>query len=303
MPDAISALAPLRWRGLTAPCESASYEHANTLPVREYAYVEGDGHDSTGRRSVRISCVLHFVNGLFDKVQWYPGEWHTWRAAMFDGTVGELEHPDLGRFNARCDTSSVRLTAQNRGGVVVEVVFVESLPDPESRTEFATASVDVGLAAAAADQAVEDAAVEYPADMDAAGLGSFVDAWESIKGEVFSATLRITGAINQVQGFVISMMDDLDAAQDPANNPLSVILVSFWSALEAIKKQAEKKLERATAKIVLTSDASMDGIATLTGNTVDDIISLNLALVRFSKVPKGTTVTYYTGGVALVSPF
>src|SRR5262245_51552162 len=87
--NVIGQLPELTWRGLDpVPVEDASYDFSHDQAERRYPYVDGAGHDHTGRGPIRFTARLLFHNTL--QADLYPHTWEEWRAALFDGASGEL---------------------------------------------------------------------------------------------------------------------------------------------------------------------------------------------------------------------
>src|SRR6516225_3627286 len=100
-----------------------------------------------------MHAKLYFHNTLEKDL--YPLTWESWKQALFDGSSGDLIHPDLGTIRARVLKGSVRLVAESRAGVTVEVTFTETVDDPDKINEFDNPNATASLqdAAAAADAA------------------------------------------------------------------------------------------------------------------------------------------------------
>ncbi len=290
----VAEMPPLRWRQLGfAHCSSASYDFAHDQASRLYPNVDGEGHDWTGRRSIVVKVRLHFLNTMFgDTTEQYPTNWNIWRPALFDGKPGLLQHPDLGEFDAVVLDGHVEIVAQTRSGVVVDVTFAEHVEDPEISFQFAKASADPGAAAAGADAAIKHFLQPYP---DGMAETDFFEAWASIKGQVFSIGVSLNGMVNRLQGHVTSMINDVESLNDPSTNPLTSALLGFWGSLQDFKKNAERLTARTTATRTLTADTTLTAFATLVGNTLNEIMGLNLQALKTPTVPKGTTLRYYNG--------
>lgn len=287
----ISQLPAVAWRNLPeVHCDTADYDFSHSNAERRWPFIDGAGHDHAGRDPLPIKCTFYFLNTMLDGIEYYPDIWAQWRAALFDGVAGPLEHPDLGSFDAVVQSGSVRMNAQTRSGVIVSVNFVEHIDDPEKESPFSVATLDPETAAKAADDAMASAGLNYP---DGMPESDFLSSYKAIKGEIFSATLRVTGAINQIQALAGMVIDDMKTVSNPENWPHQVILTAFWNALQDTKKRIEQKTERATAQYTTRSEISLSSLATQLNNTVDQLIELNLSLVSKPYVPALTVVRYY----------
>jgi prophage DNA circulation protein len=295
----IAALPPLRWRGLTAPCETASYQGGHDQARRRYPYKDAASHDNTGRQPYVTTVVLHFNNGIGRTAgssdypngkPWYPDYWNDWKLAIEDGSIGELQHPDLGTFQARVMAFSLDLTAQYRSGARVTVTWEESIEDLTEQPQFETASVDLGSAAKKADEECAKFGISYP---DGQGATSLFDMVNQIEGALFSLSLSVNGLLNRALGAVNFMFDAVEALNDPSTWPAADALLQTFNALRATADKIARAA-RTTAKTTTTAETTLDAFATSTGNTLQEIQGLNLFALRSPLVPKGTTLTYYT---------
>ncbi len=299
MSSALSRLPELTWRGLSAPCSGANIDFAHNQVARAYPYVDHEGHDWTGMKSFSVPTTLHFLDTMIGGRKWFSKDWPQWFTMLLDGGAGELNHPIAGRFNARIQQGSIAFQAAVESGVVVGVTFISSLESPEKRSKLTPPTVSVESAAKAADKAVGGVLKKYPDGVDPGG--SLFDAINSIKGQVGSAALSVTGAVNQFQGKIAGLVSDIEALNDVELNPATSALTSLWNSAEEFKKTAEKLVGRETRTRILAVGTSMDAIATDTGNTLGEIMGLNVQYLRTPTVPKGATIKYY-GGATLKSP-
>jgi len=287
--DAIKKLPLLTWRGLNAPCETAPFDGAHEQAPRAYPYVNGEGHDWTGRRSYVAHARLHFVESVEEGA--FTSLWPRWRAALEDGTAASLTHPVLGTFNARVMTWSGDLNAHNRGGIVVDVVWCESLIDPTRQDEFQVEPFALDVLAAAAEAAASEYGITWPTGRRETSL---LDAIKQIQGSLFSASLTLSGYVSQVMGVVGDMVDAVDAVTDPTSWPAYDNLVHVWSQLGAIKRKAESRFGgRSTRMRKVAVASTLDALSRETGTSVADLIALNPAAAAGPLVPAGTTIVYY----------
>jgi len=289
--DILSDLPELTWGDLApVPTSVVSYKFGHRNARREWPYVAAAGHDTVGRTPRVCTARMHFLDTMFDGVLYYSDRWPTWRVALEAGGSKTLVHPDVGAFEAVVENVEVEMQAGIRSGAIVDVTFEEDIPDPEAESAIANPTQDPEAAAAAADDAMVSAGIDYP---DGMPESDFLSSYQAIKGEIFSATLRVTGAINRIQGLVGMVIDDLAFASNPEHTPHQVILTSFWVALDDTKKRIERKTEKALGQYKTRSDVSLSTLATMLNNTIDQLIELNLHLVYSPTVDAGTVVAFY----------
>ncbi len=144
--NVISQLPELAFRGLVARYSETTYEFSHDQSPRAYPFKDVQGHQHTGRLSSPITVVMHFLNT--DVPNAYPGEWVLMREALFDGTPGKLDHPDLGTIDVVVQSGSVTITGTVDSGLFGgRVTFVETNLDVDADAEFTTLDVDVVTAA------------------------------------------------------------------------------------------------------------------------------------------------------------
>lgn len=286
-------LQPLTWRGLECLAESHPYDFAHTQAERKWPYIDGAGHDWTGMEPLVFSAKLFFLNTLSGGKVWYPGPWEQWRVALFDGTAGPLVHPDLGEVNARVLRGRVEMQAQTEAGIIVDVSWTSSLDDPESVVTFTSPAADVAAAAKAADVTYTGLGFEYP---DGVGDGAgFFEAWNQLKGAVISAQLSFEGAINKFLLQVSGVIDDLASldSEGVGHKPALDALRTLWNSVKTAGEAAGFDARPIGAR-VLSAPTTLTAFAKETGNTLNEIMGLNLSALSKPMVPAGATLKYYT---------
>jgi prophage DNA circulation protein len=147
------------------PCRMVGLSFEHSLPVRSYPYVDGDGHDHTGRRSASMAVQLLFWNTLVLEqpgVIQFPAVFNQYLERARDGRSGNLEHPLYGNLRARIARWDSQLTPEVRDGVTVDVTFVETLDEPEQQIPFSGPETSVAASAIAAQAACDAYDINYP---------------------------------------------------------------------------------------------------------------------------------------------
>lgn len=302
----IADLPELEWRGLTAPCSVASYTVTFDLAPRAYYGTDGYGHDNTGRQSTPFPVTLWFINTV--RANAFPELFQQWQdACVNDKSPDWLLHPIVGLTRARVQSWAVDHGANMRAGVKVDVVFVETLEDADTRVDFNGPQVAPEAAALAADTAMAAVGVSYPTKTTLASLApitgqstldqatSLQEAYAAVKGQLFSASLTATSAISGLLGIVVTIVSDIDALGSHDAWAARWNVLSFYASLKRIQSDVERVIARATATQVLQKDTTLDEFARAKSNTLIDIMSLNVQALRSPVVLKGQTLRYYTG--------
>lgn len=297
MSGANERLQQLAFDGLpSVPCRSVGLDFEHSLPVRSYPYVDGDGHDNTGRRSATMPVQLLFLNTLTLEqpgVILFPSLFNQWLERLLDGRAGNLEHPIFGNRRARVARGSVPLVSEVRDGVIVDVTFVETLDEPEQQIAFSGPETSVAASAIAAQAACDEAGIAYPD-----GTSEEPDLLTAARAAIASAESRITGAegkIARVQGKVMRMVDDAERLNSHAMYAAYDNLVSLWASLNDLKKRLPGRIQRAVGEAVTQTSASIDSLARKHGNDVEDMMGLNPQLLAEPVIQRGTRYKYYSG--------
>ncbi|MGK3981306.1 hypothetical protein WMF38_57445 [Sorangium sp. So ce118] len=286
------------------PCKTVGLDFEHSLPVRQYPYVDGDGHDHTGRRSATMPVQLLFLNTLTLEqpgIILFPSVFNQWLERLLDGRAGNLEHPIFGNRRARVARGSVPLVAEVRDGVVVDVTFVETLDEPEQQIPFAGPETSVAASAMAAQEACDEYDIDYP-DGESDGT-DLVSAVRGVIGQLDSTASQIDGTINRVMGNVTRMLDDAEALND--HNAYAAIdnLTTLWAGLKQLKEHLPVQLQRAVGVAVTDATTTLDKIALARGNKLEDIINLNPLLLAEPFVLKGVKYKYFLGKVEASASF
>lgn len=298
--NVIGQLPELTWRALDpVPVEDASYDFSHDQVERRYPYVDGAGHDHTGRGPIKFTARLLFINTL--QAGLYPHTWENWRTALFDGSAGELVHPELGTIQARVIGGSVKITAHSRAGVVVDVTWIETLDHPdEAPGDFSVLPVSLQEAARAADTACQKLGIAYPKVTDPP-MTSLVDAIKSIEGQVFSTGLSVVGAVHQIVGGIRQLQDAASILETTTNTLQSPLHTwpALWNlqlvehGLLELLEQAQRSA-RPVSSFLLDRRTTLDAFARSIGNTVAEVVELNPSALGGPSVAAGTVLRFYT---------
>jgi prophage DNA circulation protein len=289
--DVISGLSELSFRGLPpVPCGDASYDFGHDQAERRYPYIDGAGHDNTGRTPIKFGATLYFVNTLEPDL--YPTVWNQWRDGLLDGSSGQLDHPDLGVVRARVLSGSVKLSATNRAGIIVTVQWVETNDKVDQPAGFTGPSVDLRQAAQAADTGLDDLGIAPPvffAGNQTSIFGAINDMLVAL-----AVGLLAVAVIVSIIGVIQSLEDQVSDLDYPQAWPVLYNLHLLEAGLHDLAANVAAS-NRPTGQIVNDRETTLDQIATKVGNTVVDLAVLNPTLLGKPNIKKGVSVTYYTG--------
>jgi hypothetical protein len=301
----VAQLPRLSWRDLyTPPYDLVTFEFENELAPRAVAYTDGDGHDDTGRRSFPMTARLYFLNTLGEKRRMFPELWEEWKANL-DGGPGDFVHPVLGPLRARVRGAKGEVRSNMRSGVIVDITWVETIEDAAVGDFLGVLEADPATLAAAADTMgaplgvrypvtaiVNQSGAPFPTPSGAASPTSLLQAYNQLKGDIFSARLSMNGALAQLTSVVDGMIDLAEGLNDATKWPLVDVLTQLWSSLRAMAARLAR-VARKTKAIVVSQETTLDAFAARVGNTLNEVMGLNIQALRLPSVKRGTTLRYY----------
>lgn len=280
--------------GELPPCgvEDVSFKFQHSQAEKPVPYVDDALHEWTGRDPIEITTRLHF-NNLVAPAS-YPDGWNRWREALLDGGVKEMRHPDLGTLNVVVMGGDVQLVAQYRAGVVVSVTWRTTILDPEAEQEFSPLTLTLEEAAAAADAAMGNAGLFFPSGFVAT---SFSEMLAQINSVAFLIELQVLGIIGDVQSIINQVHDIVTTDPTLIANHASIevkdALMTLWATTEAIKDRATQ-LARKTTSIITNAPTTLDAFARESGNTLEEVMSLNIGALATPIVPAGTMLKSFS---------
>lgn len=302
-PTAIHDLPPLTWLGVKAYVSDIRTSWSHRLPEYEYAYVDGDAHDNTGRKSLKVSATLQFLNTIEPGL--YPGKWSSFRALLLSTQSGTLVHPDVGKFHARVADGEYTISARSPAGVSVNVTWTESIRNANSPTKIVTATADATASAKALDDAIAVLGIDYPDGMGSSTFAGLVGDILAF-GSIFSAEVK--SLINTTIGYVDSIYTQMQvaaasvafataAARDAiAAPPFRWVFEFQCDALRvALGEHLDALLEGAQPTKTFTTKATttLASLSLSLDTDIGGLVQLNPGLVGSPSVPKGTLVTYF----------
>lgn len=284
----------LQWRGIESPpYDLANFRVKHNQSPRRFPYVDGAGHDHTGRDEIPMSFRLHFINTLAPgaAVQLFPDLFEQWQEALLDGSSGDLRHPIRGPLRARVQDFEVDIDAKkSMAGGWITVNFTDTLDDPAEQTQFQPLENNITALAEAADSALEATGIEFPE-----GVGEpLADLLQQTEGFLFSSTLTIGGVINQVKGQIQQVVDTLDAVDNAANLAARDVVTQLYGALLDAQDALGAGTSRATSEVTFSFVTTLTAVATEVDNTVEELMGLNTGLLRSPSIPAGTAIKFYT---------
>lgn len=287
--DYVSGLQEVTWNGISAPCLDTSFDGGHDQAERKYPYVDGAGHDNTGRNPYQVKATLLFNNTIAPDL--LPARLERWIQALENGGIGYLQHPVLGNFAARVMTWSARVDpTQDRGGFRLDVQWTESLVDPTAvnvRTQGNQLSYK-GLGYSL-DQALEDIEYQVPTSLGSSSFEGALNKMETLPRE----SLEFQREAERIATISDTITMDLAVRDVLRELPVQWLSEGLTMALRAQAATASTQRLRNTQQRTLPYDVSLDSFASQVGNAFEDVLGLNVSLVTSPIIKAGTTLTYY----------
>lgn len=287
--QAIYGLPLMTFRGLRAPpYDIANFAFSHSQAEARFPYRSGARHDWTGLDPIPLDFKLYFVNTL--EPQAFPELWEKWRAALFDGAPGVLRHPLLGIMDVVVMSGDVSLVAQVTAGIVVGVKFSQTVIDLDDEKPIAGAEVAIAQLATQADEWGAAVGISFPSGETAT---SFEDLIGQITSAIGLAKMQALGLITQAMGIVQDVAKAVADLQSHVTWPYTAVLGKLFSGLLDLRDTLGVTVSRVTKTVFYNYDTTIDAVAADQGNSVKDVMSLNLTLLRSPIIPAGTTVKVY----------
>ncbi len=190
-------------------------------------------------------------------------------------------------------SGTIPLVAQVTAGIIVTVSFTETVDSIDKPNRFFDQEPSFITVAKKAQQAASLYGIEWPSQKLNTSLE---DAVKALLTAIWDTQTSFAGYANQIAGDLEFMIEQVEVLTDPTSYPVYDLLVNTWVIVKNASAKASKDLGlRATASRIVQNDTTLSALAAEVGNTEDEIIQLNLAMLRSPIVFAGKTFTYYSG--------
>lgn len=300
MTDVLTQLLGFKWRDVSFPVNEMSMALRQDLVIHKIFKKDGADVEGTGRAPLQFSATIPFRNGVArgpgeEFRILYPDGWRSFIAAMADGTVGYIQHPELGDVRCRVEECTTNWKSAGRDGVDVTASWIETTeyedalldalarPSPIAESEYAAIELDSAFRVAAEDLPKTP---EYEPN--------FADTMRGISGLGDQASLasnRVTGKIDQVAYRVGEVKRSFARAGDPRNFGVQQALERMTEALRGIHNTLAAG-KRAVSYYRAPRDITLAGLADLIPAKLPDLMRLNPRLLNSPVVFENTAVQY-----------
>lgn len=289
--DWIGNLQEITWGALTAPCLETSFDGGHDQAERKYPYVDGAAHDNTGRTPYSIRATLVFNNTIASDL--LPARLEKWLDSLENGKIDGLSHPVLGNMFARVMTWSATVDpSKDRGGITLQVTWVESFFDPTELTvRLPGTELSPKVYGKALDQAMQLTGYSVPEGL---GFESFELAVNNLS-TLPTQSLDYTREAERIAGYADTVSLQVAVKDLLRDVPVEWLSECLTMGLRAQAATGASQNYRNVQQITLPNDISLDAFAKLYGNTFEDALGLNSGLVTGPIIKAGTSLAFYGG--------
>ena len=308
-PDVFGQLSVVRWRGHEFPITRHRMSIAHDLVEHKYWGVDGARVESTGLAPLRFSFSAPLLNGISPakNERWavlYPDKFRSLVAAFQRKDVGLLDHLEFGPILCKAEKMDIEWDATRRGGVDVELSFVETkLADEETsflENKSPVEEVDVasiGLEAKKADlkKLLEAKGLPVPPYLaeKKTDLTDLMNSVRKITSYPDLLSYRLSGKIASLA----YQADRLAASADAARSALTWPVTRDAENLKAAAFELAEKIlagERQIAFFTVPDDTTLAGVVRQCPEArIADVVRLNPSVMRSPVIEKGAVLRYY----------
>jgi len=315
--DVLEQLLEFKWRDVSFPVTEFETDLEQDLALHKWPNRDGAHVEATGRAPLVFSATIPFRNfiqpgttetwqnfiapdangNLESGAPLYPTVFRAFFQAMATRSSGQLQHPEFGLVQCKPKSARCKWSAMRRDGCDVTASWIESLDDTVSDFQDILARPSPVSEAQVAASDVDDQIVQWdntPVTSDASA-STFSQDLARVLSSFDMATIlssQYGASIDALTKRTSSLLDRVEAASDITAWPLIASCSRLQSSLYDVK-QSLLTSGQSVAIFVPPEDTTLAALAAITGSTMDDLITLNAALVRNIRVPAGSEVRYY----------
>lgn len=317
MTDVLQDLQACSWRGISFPITMIQEQGMQDAPIHKKADRDGARVETTGLSPFQYSINAVFINSVArgKNEKWqnlFPETFLKVKDAWKDRSSGILIHPLFGEILCKPITWNVSVNADQRGGVFVDMTFMETTEDSAIQPKPSALA-----AAKAAALDLDDALglmFPPPQTFFPEGFTSLTDFVNSLTSVVDQASLIRQQAIARIDR-VVHNLNKISEKIDVATNivttdPVTQIQTDLGRIGNGIVKvqQSATKLRLALLEMKASILSQNKGISTFTtnskttlfllasklGNSIKDLLDLNPYLASSIVIDRNVNIAYYT---------
>lgn len=297
------------WRGISFPIETIVTKGGQKLAVHNRMDRDGANVEGTGRKPFTFSIKGYFIQGLTPGINedWsgdelFPDDWLIMRSTLVhDKSTGILTHPLYGDINCKLQDWTETIYSGMRDGIIVDLEFIETIDDGDQPGDVASTASLQGSVIASANTSALSLDSQTLALTNSNIVNSKAKAAITALNKNGNMITQVTSIINSVAlqtvGKISSLINTVYAFKNTMRNEASFLADLFDTCEELIDSLNKLSLtfvnKRETSIYTVSFDTTLASIAGYTGNTLQNIISLNPYLAAYPIVPYKTKVLYY----------
>lgn len=303
--DDLFATLPLgSYEGVVFCVQNVTISTGSAAALHKFPYKPGVKVELTGREPVSgtiqaamFNSLTQFAGGTSRRM--FPDGIQLLREKVQEQRTGKLVVPTFGTIEKAYVKLTERASSVQRNGVFVDLQFIEDSTEviargalPSAQGQLTTIAYDADLELAAArvklKMAVDDA------DSASGSATDLVSAVKAITASLQMLDEDLSRPFQQIDA-VVHAIDDLIATASALSSPMN------WKALDSIltlkdalstavldAQRAVTPVKEYTTTVVMT----IAGVAAATGNTIEDLVKLNVFVDPFS-IDAGEAVLVY----------
>jgi prophage DNA circulation protein len=297
--DLFSKLPSGSFDGITLPVLSVEYVVDSAGAIHKYPYRPGGDIEYTGREPIAGSLVAAFFNGVgqfsgdLSTNDLWPGTFNLLQRRVQEQKSGPLVIPTLGTIKQAKIKLHPKYDAEHRDGCFVTIDFIE-----DSGDQFLDATLPSAIGRASSGAAEADFAFR------AIGIEPSIEGFDGSIGDWTAALGQIVNQIQSVQSSIALPFEQIASLVRQASEVINTTVALFdpenWAAVNALKSMvdatqdmiAEIANDRPLKSYSAGKRMTVVDVSIATGNTVDEIMSLNV-LEDFNGIEPGVTLTVF----------
>lgn len=302
--DLLKTLLPITWNNICFPIMKISTDIDHDIVQHKYPNRDGAVLESMGRNPLVIKVTAVFsntinpgINEFWEKGTLYP---NVYKQMLYESLASEtqvLNHPFMGAIEAKIESFKPNIDAKIRGGEIVDITFIETITEQE--IEYIFSIIDRASQAAIQIDTAFANLTPNPKDL---GLPVYKkdlnDLLSDVKGAINQTDRVIKGAystapIDELYGRCKEIVDATKRLNQSSNAFIKQTATILQSSATLLKNEL-KTNDRDIIKIIRTiTPSTLSSYVSQTGNSMDELMYLNSALVKKVVISPNTDIRYY----------
>lgn len=316
MVDVLQDLQACSWKGISFPITMIQEAGSHDTPMHKKADRDGALVESTGLNPFQYSVNGVFINSVArgKNEKWqnlFPETFLKLKAAWKERSSGILVHPLFGEILCKAASWQVSLNADQRGGVFVDLVFIETTEESAVAT---TQSPNAAAKSAALDLDAQMGflvpAPEFFLPEGTTSLTDFVNQLTSVVDQASLIKQQALAKIDLVVANLNKISEKIDvAASVVTTDPVTQVKTDLGRLGNGVQNinQSSTKLSlalldirasilaenKSTQVYVTPSATTLFSIAVKFNNTIREIMDLNPGIASSIIIPRLVSINYY----------